>query len=106
MTSTTTTGRFVYDEHSHPPYRYAQELRWHYRNGGVVEFEGMLFEISMWHDIQPGDTYLAGRNSGIKMLTARDVNVDMGWIIPEEESGYPYDLGECYKIMNLEEQMG
>ena len=53
------------------------------------------FTISL-DPIQPGDTYLAERNTGPHLLTCLRV-VD-GYVVPVE-SAYCYDLYECIKIV-------
>ena len=48
--------------------------------------------------IQPGDTYLAERNTGPKLLTCEAVN-ERGWIRPVEME-YSYDTWECIKVIS------
>ncbi len=47
--------------------------------------------------IQPGDLYLAERNTGPKLLTCRSVNT-RGWIVPVENA-YCFDTWECAKVI-------
>lgn len=49
-----------------------------------------------WLHFRPGDTYIAERNTGLKLLTVKEVH-PQGFIIPVEPA-YPYDTGECVKI--------
>lgn len=56
--------------------------------------------------IVEGDTYMAERNTGLHVFTAKFVDNDpnkrySGWIVPVEH-GYSYDLGECIKIELLD----
>jgi len=60
------------------------------------EIEGVPFKI-LDGDIEPGDTYIAERNVGLKVLTCRKNNREMGWIEPVEPA-YSYDTGECLRI--------
>lgn len=67
------------------------------------EFEGMPFRahlrdegVSYGEHFKPGDTYLAERNQGVRLLTVREVHPG-GYIIPVEPA-YPYDAWECVKI--------
>ncbi len=46
--------------------------------------------------IQPGDSYLAGRNTNVVLLTCN--KIEMGCIFPVEKYQYPYDIHECHKI--------
>lgn len=50
--------------------------------------------------IQPGDTYLAERNTGPHLLTCWRVH-DKNWIVPVEEEAYCYDTWECIKIVKV-----
>lgn len=48
--------------------------------------------------IEPGDLYLAGRNTGIHLLTCLKNNKKGAWIVPIEDA-YCYDTWECKKIV-------
>lgn len=62
------------------------------------EFEGVPFKVTgKREDIEPGDTYLAERNSGVKLFTCKSHNRDENWIVPVED-GYLYDTWECVRI--------
>jgi hypothetical protein len=50
--------------------------------------------------VQKGDMYLAGRNTGIKLLTAKEVDHDRSWIVPEEFPFYLYDTWECRAVID------
>ena len=55
-------------------------------------------KLSHWDEpISPGDMYLAGRNTGVKLLTCWKVNEDLFCIHPKEKA-YPYDFSECFKV--------
>lgn len=55
--------------------------------------------------IQPGDLYLAGRNTGVHLLTCKSVEMTAygtaDWI-NSVEIAYAYDAGECRKVVALE----
>lgn len=62
-----------------------------------IELEGA--ELILSNDkIENGDMYVAERNTGPQLLTARDVRP--GWIHPVE-SAYSYDVGECRKVIKI-----
>jgi hypothetical protein len=44
---------------------------------------------------ESGELYIAGRNTEPKLLTAK--RIEMGCVFPEE-SEYPYDTGECFRL--------
>ena len=58
--------------------------------------EGVPFRL-LGGEIAPGDTYIAERNVGLRLLTCKENNHERGWIVPVENA-YPYDTGECIKI--------
>lgn len=62
--------------------------------------EGILFSVSE-EEIKAGDTYLAERNTGPKLLTCDYVNKDDNWISPKEME-YCYDTWECIKVVKME----
>ena len=57
------------------------------------------FEISE-DPIQAGDTYLAQRNMGPKLLTCKKVDTENGWVVSTEELEYPYNISNCVKIIS------
>lgn len=44
---------------------------------------------------EPGELYIAGRNTEPKLLTAK--RIEMGGVFPEENA-YPYNTGECFRL--------
>lgn len=85
----------------------------------TIEFEGVALIVDLDAEIKPGDTYLAKRNTGWKLLTCKEVkyqaclgeekcfawrsphNKEKGhpdYIIPVEWA-YPFDAWECYKVV-------
>ncbi|MFH1405064.1 MAG: hypothetical protein ABIH21_03120 [Patescibacteria group bacterium] len=74
------------------------------RAGEVVNLEGINFVMDEG-EIQPGDLYIAERNTGPKLLTARKVDdQDLMCIFPTTLD-YPYDLGECIKVREAEDAL-
>ena len=63
-------------------------------------FEGILVKIDTGSTIKPGDIYLAKRNTGWKLLTCKENNLDKFFVVPEENA-YWYDLDECFKVVCL-----
>lgn len=64
----------------------------------ALEFEGVKFKVTgTGDDIQAGDTYLAERNTGVRLLTCRSVPMHLDCIFPVENA-YAYDTKECVKI--------
>ncbi len=49
--------------------------------------------------IQPGDLYLAGRNTGIKFLMCKSVD-PKDWIVPTTID-YPFWTCECKKVIEV-----
>ena len=99
------------------PYRTLRALR----AGDPVEIDGVMF-VREPGDIAAGDTYVAERNTGPKLLTAarfayydgyrhdtrissdfRDVSGAVcSWVIPVE-TAYCYDSDECVKVRLAED---
>lgn len=74
------------------------------RAGEVVELDGRRFhKIGEGEDIQPGDLYIAERNTGPKLLTChRNVghgsgNLGSYYIVPTTIN-YSYDWDECVMV--------
>jgi hypothetical protein len=63
-------------------------------------FEGLRFEIK--ETLEPGDVYLAARNTGPHLLTVEKIVYDVGapFVIPVENA-YAFDLAECVAIKFL-----
>ena len=49
--------------------------------------------------IQPGDLYLAGRNTGVHLLTCQSVHPN-SWIVATTLA-YSYDTWECVKVVEI-----
>jgi len=72
------------------------------RQGGTVTIEGVDFVMDGDGTVQNGDSYIAERNTGPTLLTAKRVNESMRWILPVENE-YSYDTHECVKVKIKEE---
>jgi len=66
------------------------------RAGEILDLDGILLKMDEG-EIREGDLYVAERNTGPKLLTAKKVNHDRGWIEPTSND-YSFDLGECVKV--------
>lgn len=67
-----------------------------FRDGKSVSMEGASMRM-IPGDIQPGDFYVAERNTGPHLLTCLRVNHEGGWIVPVERA-YCYDISECVRV--------
>lgn len=67
--------------------------------GEVVELEGFKFR-RVEGEIGPGDMYIAERNTGPQLLWCSFI--EKGAIFPTTID-YPYDIGECVKVEEVEE---
>jgi len=84
------------------------------REEGTVELEGMTLRIipgkEYGSDLEPGDTYVAERNSGPKLLTVKEVHTHnthpgarhTNWVVPVEQYAYSFDPGECAGVEIVE----
>jgi hypothetical protein len=62
------------------------------------EFEGCTIVLDDEPSpFEPGDLYLAGRNTGPHLLTVRQED-DRGWVVPVENV-YCFDTYECRKVL-------
>lgn len=74
------------------------------RDGETVDFEGAPIRMQAGKSdgrlLAVGDTYMAERNSGPKLLTVRRVRRDpgTGWVEAEESWSYSFDLHECVGV--------
>jgi hypothetical protein len=68
----------------------------------IIDLEGLKFrKIGNGEELNPGDLYIAERNTGPKLLTCRKNNRDDGWIVPTTME-YCYDTWECIKVELVE----
>ncbi len=61
-----------------------------------IDADGLVLTVSH-KDIEPGDTYVAKRNTGWHLLTCRAVDMGLGCVY-NNEGAYPYDLRECLTV--------
>lgn len=72
-------------------------LRQKLKDGEVVTIDGLDLQIDGDGSVQPGDLYVAGRNTGPHLLEAKRVNTELGVIYPTTTE-YPFNIGECVKV--------
>lgn len=65
-----------------------------------IELEGAKITADGSLAIQPGDTYIAKRNTGWKLLTC--VSVDPRHWIQPKENAYCFDTWEAFKVLSIE----
>ncbi len=53
-----------------------------------IEFEGVSVRLQRAQELSPGDTYMAGRNTGPHLLTVREVDYRLGCVF-STENAYP-----------------
>lgn len=66
----------------------------------LIEFEGTVCNCEGHENLEPGDIYLAKRNGPFQLLTVREINRELGYIHSVEQA-YPFDLGECHKVLSV-----
>ena len=66
------------------------------RNNEIVNLDGLRFRIAKG-EIKVGDLYIAERNTGPKLLTAKFINIESGWIGATTHD-YPFNIDECVKV--------
>lgn len=66
--------------------------------GETFQFEGLLLTMSD-EEIKAGDTYVAGRNTGPHLLTAREIGAGC---IHSREFMYSFDIYECRKVVAID----
>lgn len=72
----------------------SKQLKKDYLENGKTKFEGMMLIMGTPGDIKVGDTYITGRNTKKKLLTAREIKDNL--VFPVEPFEYPFNLHECY----------
>jgi len=65
----------------------------------IVEIEGVSFEIEN-KPPKNGEMYIAERNVGKQLLTAKEVDTVNRWIIPVENA-YVYNICECKRVIRM-----
>lgn len=71
-------------------------------DGGTVEIEGLAFVMDGDGEVRPGDTYIAERNTGPKLLTCLGINISLSCIVPVENA-YCFDTNECIRVKMVED---
>ncbi len=67
----------------------------------IIEIEGLKLEIADRPPID-GEMYVAERNVGKQLLTAKFVDNVNRWVVPIERS-YVYNLCECKAVIRMAE---
>ena len=81
-------------------YPTADKLRKHFKENDTIQFEGL--ELRRSHSsLEPGNTYIAGRNGDIKLLTVLYIKDE---VVFNTEREYPFSVWECYKV-DIEESV-
>lgn len=70
------------------------------QESNFVTIEGVIFEFSQERPTSPGETYIAERNGGPKLLTVDYIDHKNGIVFPKELA-YPYNLNECRKVVRI-----
>lgn len=73
--------------------------------GETINLDGLYFRMAVDEDgnelpIRNGDLYIAERNTGPKLLIARDVDFVNDWIAPTCDE-YFYDINECVRVVEV-----
>lgn len=87
------------------------------RQGQVIDLEGLRLRMDVDEKgdekpIQDGDLYIAERNTGPQLLTARKVVLPgegergSGNFIIATTTAYPYDIPECVKVVEADKKEG
>jgi hypothetical protein len=68
-------------------------------NTRIIQLEGATITVDWGQAIQPGDTYIAQRNNGWKLLTCDYVS-PAHCVFPVEKA-YVYDTWESVKVISI-----
>lgn len=70
-----------------------------------VEIEGKIitaYEHVHGDRLEPGDMYIARRNTGWRLGKCRSVDRKNGWVVADPPlSIYSYNLAECHKVKSM-----
>lgn len=69
------------------------------QKSNVFNFEGILF-LKDDTKLEPGDLYVAERNSGPKLLTVKKIDHKNMLVIPTN-CEYPFNFDECVKVREV-----
>lgn len=90
------------------PYQWKiRSIEWQrLKMGRTASVAGSILQGLPTEKIRKGDLYVAERNSGLKLLTAReDPTEELNCIHPTTNE-YSYDLWECVKVVEAEKLNG
>jgi len=66
-----------------------------------IQFEGLVVVVDTEVEIQPGDMYMAKRNTGWKLLTCDHVDKVYRLVIAQDLLAYAFTLSECKKVVDI-----
>ena len=58
--------------------------------------------------LEPGDLYVAEKNTGPQLLTCKEVKLTIpdgrfvAWVVPEEEAAYCFDFWDCVGVTRID----
>lgn len=67
----------------------------------IIQFEDSIIIIDPEAEIQPGDLYIAQRNTGWKLLTCDHVDKIYGLVIAQDPLAYAFNISECKKVLEI-----
>lgn len=67
--------------------------------GYIIEVEGIKLEVEN-EPPKEGEMYVAQRNTGPHLLTAKKVDMKNRWVVPVEKA-YVFDLHECKRVIRM-----
>lgn len=71
--------------------------------GETVQVEGLWWSKDKGA-LAPGDQYVAERDGPAVVLTCKNINYPMHWVVPVEDA-YFYDTWECVKVKSASPKM-
>lgn len=63
---------------------------------GFGQVGGVFFRV-VGGELQPGDHYICGRNTGPHLRVVKSIHPD-GWVHATDVTTYPFDTWECVKV--------
>lgn len=66
----------------------------------IIKVEGVLLEVETTLP-KEGQLYVAQRNNGPRLLTAKKIDLERGYVVPSEEFQYVFDLHECKRVIRM-----
>jgi hypothetical protein len=66
----------------------------------IINIEGIDFEVEAKLPAE-GEYYIAERNTGPKLLTAKMIDHFRGYIVPVEKGVYCFNFDECKRVVRM-----